>query len=455
MKSRRIVGLLLLCELLFCLVLYHFSQEQEEAYFHMVDVNDLVYTMEEAYEDTLEEAYENTLQDTYENTYENTYEDTYKDVIFTEEKRKKIEEVAKQYGMEAALIDLAGNCIYQTDKMKATSLREAVEYGDIILDFEHRDEVIGKVLIQKEGKQEGQTRKNLFIVLFLGSIVLTVGGICYLLYLKNKILDPFQKLRQFAKHIAGGNLDAPLTMDRNNIFGAFTESFDIMREQLQLAKEKEREANESKKELVASLSHDIKTPLASIKAMAEVLLVTMEDQNQKKKVESIEKKIIQIEQLTNNLFHSTLEELQSLKVEPVEVESVIIKDLLETSDYEHRIQNIQIPDCIVSCDPLRLEQVLDNVIYNSYKYANTQIQLRATIKDKSLEVEIQDFGKGVQTEELPLLSQKFYRGNNAKDKNGAGIGLYLSNYFLVQMGGNLQFRNVSDGFVVSITLLLA
>ena len=63
-------------------------------------------------------------------------------------------------------------------------------------------------------------------------------------------------------------------MDRENVFGAFTESFDLMRHELRRARERERRASQSKKELVAKLSHDIKTPIASIRAVAEVMAVT-------------------------------------------------------------------------------------------------------------------------------------------------------------------------------------
>ena len=77
----------------------------------------------------------------------------------------------------------------------------------------------------------------------------------YIFYVNTYVIRPFNKLREFAGSVARGNLDAPLLMDKQNVFGAFTESFDIMREELAKAKENERIANESKKELVLSLIH--------------------------------------------------------------------------------------------------------------------------------------------------------------------------------------------------------
>ena len=97
-------------------------------------------------------------------------------------------------------------------------------------------------------------------------------GICagYFFYIHHVVIRPFWKLKKFAERVADGNLDIPLEMDRKNLFGAFTESFDIMRSELKKARIAEARANAGKKELVAKLSHDIKTPVASIKAASEV-----------------------------------------------------------------------------------------------------------------------------------------------------------------------------------------
>jgi len=99
--------------------------------------------------------------------------------------------------------------------------------------------------------------KNLQILLYLILLAFIIIAILMYVYCERKILSPFRKLQKFAHHITAGNLDIQLTMDKNNVFGAFTESFDIMRDELRLAKENENKANKSKKELIASLAHDI------------------------------------------------------------------------------------------------------------------------------------------------------------------------------------------------------
>lgn len=114
--------------------------------------------------------------------------------------------------------------------------------------------------------------------------------------------------------MAAGNLDVPLEMDKQNIFGPFTESFDLMRSELKRSKKNEYLANQSKKELVASLSHDIKTPVASIQAITELMLVQQTDEAVRKSLTTINDKAKQITALVTDLFHASLEELQKLKV---------------------------------------------------------------------------------------------------------------------------------------------
>jgi len=277
----------------------------------------------------------------------------------------------------------------------------------------------------------------------------------YLIYINKKVLAPFDKLKTFARNVAAGNLAIPLSMDEDNVFGAFTESFDIMREELAKSRENERRANESKKELVASLSHDIKTPLASIKAIAELMEVQLQEEKFKNKVNTIWNKADQIELLTNNLFHATLEELKELKVENQEEASGILGAMLQNCDYLHRIDKYEVPECLIICDKLRLQQVFDNIISNSYKYANTNIIVTFQIKEDNLEIRIQDFGQGVDDEDLPLLFTKYYRGQNSEGRSGAGIGLYISKYFIEKMGGRIEALNENPGFCVRIEIPLA
>ena len=129
--------------------------------------------------------------------------------------------------------------------------------------------------------------------------------------------------------------------------------------------------------------------------------------------------------------------------------------MLENADYLHRATIPKLPDCLIYADGLRLQQVFDNIFANSYKYAKTEIYVRAEKTDKHISVIIEDFGGGVPQEELPVLKEKFKRGSNSANVEGAGLGLYVSDYFMKEMLGELKIENGEHGLKVTVTLLLS
>jgi len=328
--------------------------------------------------------------------------------------------------------------------MERDSVREAVDLlTDQMMDaFEEMD----------VARRNRDFILQIYMYLFIGSLAMM--GVVIYLYSEQKLFQPFRRLQTFARQVATGNLDVPLEMDKDNVFGAFTESFDLMREELRVARENEHLANLSKKELVASLSHDIKTPVASIQSAMDLLILKV-DESDKKRIDAVNVKLEQINTLITDMFHATLEELQVLKVEPIEIASTEVSELIRHADYENRMTSIQIPSCLVLADSMRLQQTFDNIISNSYKYANTAIWVDAQIADDYLVIGIRDFGSGVLDEELPLLCNKFYRGKETEKMAGYGLGLYLAKYFMEQSSGELICENCADGFVVKLKLKLA
>ena len=297
---------------------------------------------------------------------------------------------------------------------------------------------------------------RLFILLCILLIAVISIGLAGYVYVNKTILKPFNNLQNFAKNITTGNLDVPLEMDRNYNFGAFSESFDLMRDELKRARENERAADRSKKELVASLSHDIKTPVASIKATVELMQVGAKSEKEQEQLRQIGAKAEQINTLITDMFHATLHELEELSVNISEIESTLLHEIITSSDYKERINHLEIPHCIVISDPIRLQQIFDNVIGNSYKYADTVIEVSSKIEGNYLAVEVTDFGAGVPAQDQPLVMSKFYRGQNASDKSGYGLGLYISSYLISKMSGEMDcFNAESGGFTVNIRLRLA
>ena len=264
------------------------------------------------------------------------------------------------------------------------------------------------------------------------------------------------KLSDFASSVSKGNLDVPLNMDRHNYFGAFTESFDRMREELKLSSEREAAANRSKQELVAELSHDIKTPVATIKATCEVMEIKYKDPDVKEKVSVIKSKADSVEHLVDNMFRATLDDLDELKVTPREESSLIIDDMLKDLRFYGTVeQKGSVPECLIMADKLRLEQVIDNIAGNSFKYAGTTLEVDYKAEPDNIRVILSDRGPGVPEDELAMLTTKFYRGSEAagSGKEGSGLGLYLASRFMEKMGGGLELKNrEGGGFTAEIVI---
>lgn len=330
-------------------------------------------------------------------------------------------------------------------------LYHTMEDGWVIFDYLDKDTLEGKICFPPNVDSQRDMKASLLVTILLFIVVLIVLFNCVFWFYYIKIIRPFYILKRFAGNIARGDFDFPLSMTKDNYFGAFTESFDLMREELKIAKEGEYQANISKRELVASLSHDIKTPVASINALCEILEIKVTDEENHKKIVAIHQKSDMIDQLISNLFHATLEELQALKIEVSEQSSYLIYDFIHDLDHYGLLHFCNsVPECLIQADSLRLAQVIDNIINNSYKYAHTNIDITFSENMDFLTVEIRDYGQEVEEYELALVTEKFYRGKNASGKNGSGLGLYLAKQFMEGMNGTLLCEE-NHGFIVTLS----
>lgn len=354
-------------------------------------------------------------------------------------------------GISYEVMDNDGRILVRTETGMPEDLGRATSERYTIRDIKVDGEVVGKLLISNDfTSMRSETQKNYerrFIIVALAEALLIA---LFLLWVYRNIIKPFEDLKEFASDIASGDLDKPLKMDRGNIFGSFTESFDIMRSELSEAKQKEYEAQRSKMELVSQLSHDIKTPVASIKALGELLEAQSTDPKSKERLGSIVTKADNIDAMVSDLFTETLTELNELNVETSEQESRILDRIIRDADYMDLVTGRNVEECIIMCDPLRVTQVVNNIIFNSYKYAGTKIHLESHIEDDYLVVSFTDEGGGVSNDEIPMITKRFRRGENAKGKPGSGLGLAIAYELMEKMGGDLEVANADNGLRVRL-----
>ena len=357
--------------------------------------------------------------------------------------------------LEYTIIDNDGTVTFKTSKAKSESINDAVKNNDIILDLVVDDNLVGKVLIKNNtNEQLNKTKSYIIIAIITISIIQLAFFMYYLYHLNKSIVKPFNKLEDFATRVAQGNLDIPLYMDRNHVFGSFTESFDLMRSELKKARIAEKKANDQKKEIVAKLSHDIKTPVSSIKSTSEIGYEISKGEKEKAYFNQINVKADQIKVLVDNLFNSSINEITEIDVNPSNYNSDILYTLIKNSDYLNKLNEYNIPNCNIYIDKMRMQQTFDNIINNSYKYAKTNIDINIELIEDYLKIEIRDYGNGVDELDLPLLKEKYKRGSNVSDEDGAGLGLHLANYFMENMNGKLELANANPGFIVKLYIRL-
>ena len=378
------------------------------------------------------------------------------DIIFTVRKywpdAERAVSMMQGYGTDYLVTDAEGRTVAVSSPGLNTDYVYDYIHKDYSVDILEDGKVLGRIIFINNGEDDFKRKVGVWALAFLAIFLLK--DLLVVFYLWKHVFDPVKRMNDFAGQIARGNLDIPV--DCSASYGAFSESFDIMREELLYARKGEQEADKRRREVIASISHDIKNPVASIQAIAEYQSLTTGSDELRREFETITQKTNQINGMIHNLHTSMLDELERLEVRPKELGSSAIGEALRQADFRKRIKDFEIPECLVMADQVRFMQVADNIISNSYKYADTQIEVCSWFEDECLCISIKDFGKGVKKEEEIFLTQKYFRGQNAKEKEGSGMGMYIAEYLVKGMGGRLLCRSEENAwFEVRIWLALA
>lgn len=303
-------------------------------------------------------------------------------------------------------------------------------------------------------KSERKQNSNAGIwIVCIAAVIIVNGCIVYIWF---SIIKPFNKLERFADKLARGEFDEPLDYERDNYFGKFTWAFDNMRREIIKARSCEKEAMENNKTVIASLSHDLKTPVASISAYSEALVNGLYSSTEEmySYLDVISKKCEEIAKITGDMITHSIGELGALKMTPTsfDLAQLIEKTVGESSvsgDVRFEKPLFAVPVC---ADKNRLGQLIGNLIGNAQKYGGGKMDISVTKKDHMFAVHFRDYGQGIPDSDLPFVLDKFYRGSNTQDKSGSGLGLYIVKYIAQQSGGDVVLENKQPGLEVTVTI---
>lgn len=278
--------------------------------------------------------------------------------------------------------------------------------------------------------------------LALGAMALVLLGV--LLYVRQKILNPFDRLTELPYELSKGNLNAPIQESKSRFFGRFVWGVDLLRENLEQQKQRELNLQKEKKTLLLSLSHDIKTPLSAIKLYAKALSKGLYPGKEPQIAESINAKADEIEGFVAQIIQASNEDFLSLQVQLGEG---YLAELMEriVNYYSEKFALVKTEftvapytNCLLKTDLDRAEEVLQNILENTIKYGDgKQVSVEFAEEDGCMLVKIINSGCTLSDTELPHIFESFWRGSNAEKQPGSGLGLYICRQLMRNMGGEI------------------
>ena len=265
--------------------------------------------------------------------------------------------------------------------------------------------------------------------LIIVSIIVIVLALIIGYFISKRISKPIEKMNKNAKQLANGNYE--FTFDNtSNIY-----EIDELANTLNYAKEELEQTDELRKDLLANVSHDLKTPLTMIKGYAEMIRDLNSDNAEKRTenlnviIEESERLNILVEDLlTLSKIQANKDTLDKESFDIVELISNIIKRYGIYKDTEGYIFEINAPSkVIIKADKKKIEQVIYNLINNAINYTGDDKKVIINVLvDKNVRVEIKDTGKGIKKEDLPHIWDKYYHSKKKHKRNIIGTGIGLS-----------------------------
>ena len=317
--------------------------------------------------------------------------------------------------------------------------------------------------------EDWTVHRNEFILFFgadgiLCIIVLVLISQLFTKNLTDHIMEPLDALAEGAKRIKENDLTQDIAYTGELEFENVCAVFNDMQESILAEQEKNRKYEKARTDMIAGISHDLRTPLTAMRGTVKGLMdgVASTPEQQKKFLQAAYRRTGDMDMLLNQLLYLSRMETGNM---PISMQTIEIgaflksyvrgkQEVIETGKEEITADTKEITAGVL-IDPEQFQRVLDNLVENSRKYSET-IPLRMKIKlektPKGVSICFQDNGVGVPEEKLPYIFEEFYRGDESRNKKeGNGLGLYIVKYLMEAMGGSVRAEN-ADGLAVYLEL---
>lgn len=311
--------------------------------------------------------------------------------------------------------------------------------------------------------------KSLIVEFVIISVLLIVmTGCCLSVWIYKSILRPINKLKDATMNITAGNLDFTLSYPKDDEFGKLYDAYEEMRIHLKQSIEENLKNDTESKELISNISHDLKTPITAIKGYVEGIMDGVADTPEKmdKYIRTIYNKANDMDRLIGELtVYSKIDTnripYHFVKLNVAEYFEDCIEEIsteLDSRGFKLNYFNYTDKDTCVMADPEQIKRVINNIISNSLKYNDKPegiINIRIKDQKDFVHFEIEDNGKGVSTEDLPYIFDRFYRTDASRNskKGGSGIGLSIVKKIIEAHGGTIwAFSTLDTGLSLHFIL---
>ena len=321
------------------------------------------------------------------------------------------------------------------------------------IDFQYSDGSEGSAFIVTNVGSLIPEVKSLFVEIIVCIFLVLVFTACVLIiWIYRSVMGPVGKMREATKSIKEGNLDFELPVETDDELGQLCGDLEDMRKRLKNTAEEKLKFDKENKELISNISHDLKTPVTTIKGYAEGIMDGVADTPDKvaKYVRTIYNKASEMDVLINEL--TLYSKIDTNRI-PYNFTILSVNDYfndcsedlsldLEAKNVEFGYFNYVEPKVKVIADPEQIKRVVHNIVNNSVKYMDKdkpKINLRVKDVGDFVQIEIEDNGKGIASKDLPNVFERFYRTDASRNssKGGSGIGLSIVKKIIEEHGGKI------------------
>lgn len=297
----------------------------------------------------------------------------------------------------------------------------------------------------------GLISKRLMIDMIVAMvIILTVTSLIVTGWVMNGVYRPIRQLSQAMHQIADGDFEYSLTTNKTGEIATLFNNYEQMRLRLKESAEEKVQNEKQNKELISNISHDLKTPITSIKGYVEGIMDGVADTPEKmnKYIKTIYNKANDMDRLINEL--TLYSRIDNNRI-PYSFHRINITDYfadcveevgldLESKGIKLNYTNLVPADTRIIADPEQMKRVINNIINNSVKYLGKKdgvIDIRILDDVESVRIEIEDNGKGIAAKDLANIFERFYRTDASRNstQGGSGIGLSIVKKIIEDHGG--------------------